>query len=91
MESQPQNPEFRINPENFHPCPLWDTIYINGYKIKSLKLQLYTVYIHFIVTVKIFGSCMLPFLHKRPFNFAISWAFILFLKKPDQIATPTMT
>ena len=26
MESQPQNPEFRINPENFHPCtsPLYD-------------------------------------------------------------------
>ena len=22
MESQPQNPEFRINPENFHPCRL---------------------------------------------------------------------
>ena len=20
MESQPQNPEFRDNPENFHPC-----------------------------------------------------------------------
>ena len=20
MESQPQNPEFRINPANFHPC-----------------------------------------------------------------------
>ena len=20
MESQPKNPEFRINPENFHPC-----------------------------------------------------------------------
>ena len=20
MESLPQNPEFRINPENFHPC-----------------------------------------------------------------------
>ena len=20
MESQPQNPELRINPENFHPC-----------------------------------------------------------------------
>ena len=20
MESQPQNPEFRFNPENFHPC-----------------------------------------------------------------------
>ena len=22
MESQPQNPEFRNNPENFHPCKL---------------------------------------------------------------------
>ena len=22
MESQPQNPEFRHNPENFHPCYL---------------------------------------------------------------------
>ena len=22
MESQPQNPEFRINPENVHPCTL---------------------------------------------------------------------
>ena len=20
MECQPQNPEFRINPENYHPC-----------------------------------------------------------------------
>ena len=20
MEGQPQNPEYRINPENFHPC-----------------------------------------------------------------------
>ena len=23
MESQPQNPELRNNPENFHPCTLW--------------------------------------------------------------------
>ena len=22
MESRPQNPEFRNNPENFHPCNL---------------------------------------------------------------------
>ena len=34
MESQPQNPEFRINPENFHLCmPLdksayWKIIYL---------------------------------------------------------------
>ena len=25
MESQPQNPEFRNNPENFHPCPISPT------------------------------------------------------------------
>ena len=24
MESQPQNPEFRNNPENFHPCSYCD-------------------------------------------------------------------
>ena len=26
MESRPQNPEFRINPENFHPCRLVSTM-----------------------------------------------------------------
>ena len=28
MESQPQNPEFRNNPENFHPCVHFDTVNI---------------------------------------------------------------
>ena len=28
MESQPQNPEFRNNPENFYPC----IIYLMGYR-----------------------------------------------------------
>ena len=27
MESQPQNPEFRNNPENFHPCIKLPKIY----------------------------------------------------------------
>ena len=26
MESRPQNPEFRIYPENFHPCRFWQKI-----------------------------------------------------------------
>ena len=26
MESQPQNSEFRINPENFHPCKCGDPL-----------------------------------------------------------------
>ena len=29
MESQPQNPEFRIDPENFHTCI---SIYHKGFK-----------------------------------------------------------
>ena len=29
MESQPQNPECRNNPENFHPCP-FENIMENG-------------------------------------------------------------
>ena len=34
MQSQPQNSEFRINPENFHPCIYTNLIYtkkIEGY------------------------------------------------------------
>ena len=27
MESQPQNPEFRNNPENFHPCMIPNVTY----------------------------------------------------------------
>ena len=30
MESQPQNPEFRISPENFHPCLLCVSIEGSG-------------------------------------------------------------
>ena len=32
MESRPQNPEFRNNPENFHPC-----IYYNDYNFMFYK------------------------------------------------------
>ena len=28
MESQPQNPEFRNNPENFHPCAMKDELVV---------------------------------------------------------------
>ena len=30
MESQPQNPKFRINPENFHPCEYIEPEIINS-------------------------------------------------------------
>ena len=29
MESQPQNPEFRYNPENFHPCYMSAHVFLN--------------------------------------------------------------
>ena len=28
MESQPQNPEFRIHPKNFHPCKFHASIMV---------------------------------------------------------------
>ena len=39
MESQPQNPEFRINPENFHQCT---------YKVG------YGIYIFYSLTINMF-------------------------------------
>ena len=32
MESQPKNPEFKINPENFHPCDSgeWVNVVVRG-------------------------------------------------------------
>ena len=48
MDSQPQNPEFRNNPENFHPCS------------KGLHIQLEKQTVHFqTVTPKChFNSCL---------------------------------
>ena len=37
MESQPQNPEFRINPENFHPCIMLDGVSSTSGKVDVLK------------------------------------------------------
>ena len=41
MESQPQNPESRINPENFHPCNIKRIPSINRIqsRCKCLRLQ----------------------------------------------------
>ena len=36
MESQPQNPELRNNPENFHPCTIL-VICSNGLWCKCIK------------------------------------------------------
>ena len=37
MENQPQNPEFRNNPENFHPC----LRYLPAGMTDLMKLQLF--------------------------------------------------
>ena len=43
MESQPQNPEFRINPENFHPCRQWEISVLLAYAHRSShSLNMYT-------------------------------------------------
>ena len=35
MESQPQNPEIRINPENFHPCELDVSFNSSSFSLKQ--------------------------------------------------------
>ena len=32
MESQPQNPEFTNNPENFHPCELFPHFIVRAFE-----------------------------------------------------------
>ena len=39
MESQPQIPEFRINPENFHPCVC--TFYLKIKQFDSVYLSIF--------------------------------------------------
>ena len=46
MESQPQNPEFRNNPENFHPCILTIIRRINTTSESSKAIQL-IIFQHF--------------------------------------------
>ena len=43
MESQPQNPEFRINPENFHPCTLEDTTGTSLVTAQSSRNQIFKI------------------------------------------------
>ena len=37
MESQPQNPEFRVNPENFHP-------YREQHRYEASKIQVNPIF-----------------------------------------------
>ena len=52
MESQPQNPEFRNNPENFHPCHSQCQLSISG-PFGSV-FYIYFVYIKFITDYNIY-------------------------------------
>ena len=49
MESQPQNPEFRINPENFHP---WNKIFITEV-ISSCTQSLWVILYAFLSSAAI--------------------------------------
>ena len=40
MESQPQNPEFRINPENFHPCTLHSELSFDHLRYEIVKSKI---------------------------------------------------
>ena len=40
MESQPRNPEFRINPENFHPCCGYSHAVKSSRNLKTLFMMI---------------------------------------------------
>ena len=50
MESQPQNPKFRNNPENFHPCESVHKILVNPYPttifVQKMLNAFYVCYIY---------------------------------------------
>ena len=51
MESQPQNPEFRNNPENFHPCNMYlGSLYCiqiwTQFRLGSSLLRVHSVCFH---------------------------------------------
>ena len=45
MESQPQNPEFRNNPENFHPCLKCMFMLFNILLYSQINISLWTNFI----------------------------------------------
>ena len=49
MESQPQNPEFRINPENFHPCISW--IFLFNQRVKLDEVLFHKKAYEFVICV----------------------------------------
>ena len=55
MESQPQNPEFRNNPENFHPCDsLSYPLIINSLQLGNVLSLDFFFKINFVKSFKIF-------------------------------------
>ena len=75
MESQPQNPEFRINPENFHPHIGLLSIFLLGIRADRLGLT-----VKFLINQGSYGNGKTEFLdfsrtiaglvfHFQEFNF----------------------
>ena len=61
MKSQPQNPEIRNNPENFHPCSLCSVSYLIRYIFTGIG-SLVTTYL------SNFPGCVDDFPTKVKFN-----------------------
>ena len=59
MESQPQNPEFRINPENFQPCILGSLLFVEG-SINTVHLISVQKIVSYQQTVQTPMRCHIP-------------------------------
>ena len=65
MESQPQNPEFRINPENFHPCKTVEEV-IHFRKTMSQFMRFWYL-LHRLAVKPHIQSTFFCDIEKRPF------------------------
>ena len=88
MESQPQNPEFRINPENFHPCictmnpPKFILSDHKPISIKRFTLKIIQAWSSIPHSFKIFFSIKIQF-SKRPNQANLLFALLLFAFLPN--------
>ena len=68
MESQPQNPEFRYNPENFHPCISRRSFFMEDRSTNVPLIEIVLLSSHKIS----FGFTVIPVLNETKIEFSRS-------------------
>ena len=75
MESQPQNPEFRNNLENFHPCKFqFNQINISGMRFEEFQDGCYCGHLGYR-SERILAILKLPLAPMPQTNFQFNWTY----------------